>query len=145
MLTEELVPGPDVEDNTAIENWLKTDLHTEFHPSCSCSMLKEEQGGVINANLQVYGVENLRVIDSSIFPIEFAAHMMAPTYGLAEQAAVLIKAAHGTTSSGNNNNNNNSNNSNNGNKNDDKSAAVIVKASAAAVAGVASFLVSMML
>lgn len=75
-------------------------------------MLPKEQGGVVDAHLRVYGLDNVRVVDSSIFPIEFAAHMMAPTYGLAEQAADMIKAdyANGNSpSSGNSNGNSNGN------------------------------------
>lgn len=71
-------------------------------------MLPKEQGGVVDAHLRVYGLDNVRVVDSSIFPIEFAAHMMAPTYGLAEQAADMIKADYangGSPSSGNSNGN----------------------------------------
>ncbi|KAF8758019.1 alcohol oxidase [Rhizoctonia solani] len=64
----------------------------EYHPSCTMSMLPEEQAGVVDADLRMYGTSNVRVVDSSIYPIQFAAHLMAPTYGMAEQAASIIRA-----------------------------------------------------
>ena len=38
-------------------------------------MLPKELGGVVDASLKVYGLANVRVADSSIYPIEFAAHV----------------------------------------------------------------------
>lgn len=38
-------------------------------------MLPKEIGGVVDANLKVYGLANVRVADSSVFPIQFAAHV----------------------------------------------------------------------
>ena len=78
-------------------------------------MLPQNMGGVVDAKLHVYGVSNLRVVDASVFPIEWAAHMMAPTYGLAERAAEIIAADHNlpvdlssNNDSGNDNGNGNS-------------------------------------
>jgi len=76
-------------------------------------MLPQEMGGVVDANLRVYGVFNLRVIDASVFPIEWSAHMMAPTYGLAEKAAEIIAADY-SSPSGLNSNDGNSNGNGNG-------------------------------
>jgi choline dehydrogenase-like flavoprotein len=39
-------------------------------------MLPLEQGGVVGPDLRVHGVSNLRVADSSVYPIQFAAHLM---------------------------------------------------------------------
>jgi choline dehydrogenase-like flavoprotein len=97
-LGAEVRPGPDVQTDDDIESWLRNNTHTEFHPSGACAMLPKAQGGVVDANLKVYGLSNVRVVDSSIFPISFSAHLMAPTYALAEKAASIILA--GPTPSG---------------------------------------------
>jgi len=47
-------------------------------------------GGVVNDALIVYGVENLRVADSSIFPWVPATHTQAPTVAVAEKCADMI-------------------------------------------------------
>lgn len=55
-------------------------------------MLPREQGGVVDANLRVYGLANVRVADASVPPIALSTHLMASTYGLAEQASNIIRA-----------------------------------------------------
>ncbi|KAG8914126.1 hypothetical protein FRC01_004208, partial [Tulasnella sp. 417] len=98
-VTAEVSPGPDVQTDEQWEAWLRTVVSTEFHPSCTCAMLPLDQGGVVDAHLKVYGLANVRVADSSVFPLSFAAHLMAPTYGLAEQAAMIIKSQYNGTPS----------------------------------------------
>ncbi|KIO34161.1 GMC oxidoreductase [Tulasnella calospora MUT 4182] len=95
----EVVPGPDVQTDEQWEAWLRTVVGTEYHPGCTCSMMSLNEGGVVDATLKVYGTSNVRVADSSVFPIQFAAHLMAPTYGLAEQAAMIIKSQYDGTPS----------------------------------------------
>jgi len=100
ILTEEVTPGPTVQSDPDIETWLRNTIATEYHPAGTCAMLPKEKGGVVDANLKVYGTLNLRVVDSSVFPVSFSAHVMAPTYALAERAASLIQTAHNPNSSG---------------------------------------------
>lgn len=38
-------------------------------------MLPLEQGGVVDTNLRVYGLANVRVADSSVYPMQFASHV----------------------------------------------------------------------
>lgn len=75
--TSEALPGPDVQTDEQWEAWLRTVISTEYHPGCTCAMLPLDLGGVVDANLKVYGTSNLRVADSSVFPIQFAAHVSA--------------------------------------------------------------------
>ncbi|KZT68679.1 GMC oxidoreductase [Daedalea quercina L-15889] len=93
-MVEETNPGSSVQTDDEWEAWLVDNVYTEYHPSCSCAMLPEAQGGVVGADLKVYGLTNVRVADSSVFPFEFAAHLQAPVYGLAEQAASMIKGTY---------------------------------------------------
>lgn len=90
-MTGEIQPGNAVSTDADWDAWLPGKISTEYHCSCSCSMMPIELGGVVGADLKVHGTENLRVVDASVFSIEYSAHLMAVTYGLAERAADLIK------------------------------------------------------
>ncbi|KAJ4394059.1 hypothetical protein N0V93_003276 [Gnomoniopsis smithogilvyi] len=58
---------------------------TVWHPHGTCAM-----GKVVDTDLRVKGVENLRVADASVFPVPITAHLQVATYGMAEQAALII-------------------------------------------------------
>jgi choline dehydrogenase-like flavoprotein len=54
-------------------------------------MMPLELGGVVDTNLTVYGTSNLRVVDTSVFPVIPGAHLQAVAYAVAEKAADMIK------------------------------------------------------
>lgn len=68
---------------------------TNNHPVGTCAMLPLEKGGVVDARLRVYGVEGLRVVDSSIMPLIPRGHIVTSVYTVAEKAADLIKEDYG--------------------------------------------------
>jgi len=49
---------------------------------------------VVDGNLKVYGVENLRIADGSIMPRVTTGNTMAPCVIIGERAAELLQAAH---------------------------------------------------
>ena len=69
----------------------KEALTSEFHPVGSCAMMPEKDGGVVDPKLRVYGVQNLRVVDASIFPMEIRNNLQTSVYAVAEKAADIIK------------------------------------------------------
>lgn len=50
-------------------------------------------GSVVDTELRVKGIQNLRIVDASVFPVTIGGHLQAATYALAEQAAVMISDA----------------------------------------------------
>jgi len=93
----EIAPGAGVQSDEEWQQWLVYQIGTEYHPSSGCSQLPLDLGGVVDANMRVYGLSNVRVTDSSIYPFAFAAHLQAPTYGLAELAAEIIRSYYNGT------------------------------------------------
>lgn len=55
-LGREIAPGPEIASDEQIEEWLINQASTQYHPIASCAMLPKSQGGVVNANLHVYGL-----------------------------------------------------------------------------------------
>ncbi|KAG8158571.1 hypothetical protein KVR01_011693 [Diaporthe batatas] len=86
----ETFPGGNVTSDEAILNSLRNRINTVWHPSGTCAMMPREIGGVVDAELKVYGVDNLRVLDASVMPILPAAHMQGTVYAMAEKAADMM-------------------------------------------------------
>ena len=98
-ITAEFLPGNQTQSDD-VEAYIRTQAASEFHPAGTCAMLPRDKGGVVDAQFKVYGVKNLRVVDSSVFPVSLCAHLMSATYGLAETGAKLILSewkSHATT------------------------------------------------
>lgn len=87
----EVVPGANVTSDADIDQYIKGSASTLWHPAGSCKMGRKEEGAVVDRNLKVYGVEGLRIVDASVFPILPASHTMTTVYAVAERAADIIK------------------------------------------------------
>ena len=83
----ELSPGPSVQTDEEILDWVARDAETALHPSCTCRL-----GEVVDPQtMRVHGVDGLRVVDASVFPYVTNGNIYAPTMMVAEKAADLIR------------------------------------------------------
>ena len=89
----ELSPGPSVETDQEILDWVAKDGETALHPSCTCRMGTDEMSVVDPLTMRVHGVEGLRVVDASVMPYVTNGNIYAPVMMLAEKAADLILGA----------------------------------------------------
>ena len=88
---DELSPGPAVESDAALADFVRTTVATVFHPVGTCKMGTDPMA-VVDPSLRVHGIESLRVIDASIMPEIVSGNTNAPTIMIAEKGAALIRA-----------------------------------------------------
>ncbi|RYP79461.1 hypothetical protein DL770_006642 [Monosporascus sp. CRB-9-2] len=78
-------------DSDGAKRYIRSRAISMWHPAGTCAMLPEEKGGVVNTELKVYGVQNLRVVDSSVVPLLPPGNLQSTVYAVAEKAASLVK------------------------------------------------------
>ncbi|PBK86979.1 GMC oxidoreductase [Armillaria gallica] len=87
----ESAPGTDVNTDDAWNTWMNANVHTDYHPIASMSMLPKDQGGVVDTSLKVYGTSNVRVIDASVIPIQMSSHSGSLAFAIGVLGADLIQ------------------------------------------------------
>ena len=84
----EIQPGAECVSDAAIDEFVRQKVESAYHPSCTCKMgSADDPAAVVDAEARVRGVENLRVVDSSIMPSITNGNLNAPTMMIAEKAA----------------------------------------------------------
>ena len=87
----EISPGPSVETDEQILDWVRNDGETALHPSCTCRMGAEDDDSVVDPlTMKVWGVEGVRVCDASAMRYVTNGNIYAPVMMMAEKAADLI-------------------------------------------------------
>jgi choline dehydrogenase len=89
----EISPGPGVETDEQILDWVARDGETALHPSCTCKMGIGEMAVVDPTSMEVHGLQGLRVVDASVMPYVTNGNIYAPVMMVAEKAADLILGA----------------------------------------------------
>jgi choline dehydrogenase len=86
----EISPGPSVETDDEILDWVRTDAETALHPSCTARMGTDDMSVIDPGSMKVHGLEGLRVVDASSMRYVTNGNIYAPVMMLAEKAADLI-------------------------------------------------------
>lgn len=79
-----LAPRSDVDRD--IDDYIRTQSFSFYHPSGTCMM-----GKVVDAELRVHGLANVRVADTSIMPTLVTGNTNAPAIMIGERAAAFIR------------------------------------------------------
>jgi choline dehydrogenase len=88
-------PGPQVDDDAGLLEYIKGNAGTSWHAAGTCKMGVDD-AAVVDPELRVRGIERLRVVDSSICPTLSSSNTNIPTIAIAEKGADLLLAGAGT-------------------------------------------------
>ncbi|KAG6870346.1 hypothetical protein C0995_013634, partial [Termitomyces sp. Mi166 len=85
---------PESESDENLDAFVRKTARTTYHYGCTCRMAPENdpRPGVVDDELRVHGIGNLRIADCSIIPDMISAHLQAPAAMIAEKCADMIKA-----------------------------------------------------
>lgn len=86
----EIVPGPSVQSDEELLDWVAEAAQTGLHPTGSVRMGNTPDDVVDPSSMRVHGLEGLRVVDASIFPTVTNTQTYAPTLMVAEKASDMI-------------------------------------------------------
>ncbi len=89
LIDEEEEPGRGQYTDQQLKDFVRN--HAWGHHACgTCAMLPRNQGGVVDSQFRVYGVDGLRVVDASIFPRIPGFFIVTSVYMIGEKAADVI-------------------------------------------------------
>ncbi|TRM70282.1 alcohol oxidase-like protein [Schizophyllum amplum] len=80
----------DAEDDRELEVFIKENVPSVWHSLGTCAMKPRVRGGVVDAALNVYGTECLKVADLSIAPANVRANTCSTAVVIGEKAAIII-------------------------------------------------------
>ena len=89
MKDNEIGPGSDKQSDDELNEYIRSKAETAYHPCGTCKMGVDDMA-VVDENLKVKGIQNLRVVDASVMPEIPSANLNAPTLMIAEKASDLI-------------------------------------------------------
>jgi len=86
---ERINPAPSLRSDRDLAQWVRANASTDYHPCGTCRMGSDAMA-VVDAEMKVYGVDALRVVDASVMPDIVSGNLNAPTQMIAERAADWI-------------------------------------------------------
>ncbi|MEQ8706455.1 MAG: choline dehydrogenase [Phaeodactylibacter sp.] len=89
-LKSRFMPPPEVETEPTLVQYFRDWAQSLYHPVGTCKMGQDE-AAVVDHQLAVQGVQNLRVVDASIMPVIVRGNTNAPAMMIAEKAAAMIR------------------------------------------------------
>ena len=90
---DEIFPGAHCQSDEDILEFLREKANTIYHPVGTCKMGSDEMA-VVDQELKVHGIKNLRVVDASIMPTLISGNTNAPTVMIGAKAADFILSEH---------------------------------------------------
>ncbi|MBX2867885.1 MAG: choline dehydrogenase, partial [Acidiferrobacterales bacterium] len=92
VIENEFTPGNSIQTESEIVDYIRQTADTVYHPTSTCIMGSEDRLSVVDNACKVYGIENLRVVDASVFPTVISGNTNAPVIMVAEKIADAMKS-----------------------------------------------------
>ena len=86
---DEINPGNSIQSDEEIDAFIRENIQTVFHPACTCRMGTDDEA-VLDSEMKVRGIDNLRVVDASAMPNIIGGNLNAAVIMMAEKASDLI-------------------------------------------------------
>jgi choline dehydrogenase len=90
LIAEELLPGPQFQTDAELAQAIRDQAEHRHHAVGTCRMGTDEDA-VLDAQLRVRGIDNLRVADASVLPDDPSGNTNVPTLMVGEKAADLVR------------------------------------------------------
>lgn len=90
VIRREIVPGPTVESDEEMAADIRARSGSVFHACGTCAMGSDPLRSVVDPRLKVHGIEGLRVVDASIFPLIPSGNINAPSIMVGERGSDFI-------------------------------------------------------
>jgi choline dehydrogenase len=93
VIAEEFKPGAAVQSDDEMIADIRARSYSIFHLCGTCRMGDDPRTSVVDHRLKVHGLDNVRVIDASVFPNVISGNINAPAMMVGWKGADLILAS----------------------------------------------------
>ena len=93
LIVRETRPGPAAQDDATLLDYMRGTIQTSWH-MVGTTKMGTDPAAVVDPELRVHGIANLRVIDSGICPTIPASNTNIPSIAIGEKGADMLLAAH---------------------------------------------------
>jgi choline dehydrogenase len=90
-IKREVMPGN--LQGAELERFIRDAATSFWHETCTAKMGRDAMS-VVDSNLRVYGIDNLRIADGSVMPRVTTGNTMAPCVIIGERAAEILRLEH---------------------------------------------------
>ncbi|MFZ1400181.1 MAG: GMC oxidoreductase [Candidatus Promineifilaceae bacterium] len=90
-IARELSPGPEVQSDAEISEYVRRTANTVYHPAGTCKMgAVGDETAVVDPHLRLIGLDNLRIADASIFPTMIGVNPNLSCFVIGERCADFV-------------------------------------------------------